>query len=167
MELNEIAGLTEEQTAAIQKLLQSETDKVRTDYSGKLKVVSDELNKYKPAEKSPQELELEARLKALEDKEKELNKKEQQALIANKFKEKGLPVELSTFVNLGEDIDTGIETVATALNSFYLNSNHKPESHTNVGNSISREQFKKMSYMERAELHRSNPTLYKLLTKNN
>ena len=48
MELN-IEGLTQEQIEAVQKIIQSETDKVRTKYSSELKTVNDELAKYKPA----------------------------------------------------------------------------------------------------------------------
>ena len=48
-------GLSEEQLANVNKYVQSETDKVRTDYSKKLKDANDELAKYKPVEKSDEE----------------------------------------------------------------------------------------------------------------
>ncbi|WP_406542432.1 hypothetical protein [Clostridium ljungdahlii] len=59
----------------LNKSIQSETDKVRTEYSKKLKDATDELNKYKPVEKSDGEIEMEKRLKVLEDKEKKLLRK--------------------------------------------------------------------------------------------
>ena len=164
MEITEINGLTEEQIAGVTKLIQSETDKVRTDYSGKLKLANEELDKYKPANKSESELQFEARIKALEDRENELNAKERTNTIASKLKEKGLPAELYSIVNVGEDIDADIEKVAGALSAYFLNSNYKPESHaSNKG--ITKDQFKKMSYLERTKLFQENPELYKILAQ--
>ena len=71
MELN-IEGLTQEQIDAVTKLVQSETDKVRTKYSTELKTVNDELAQYKPAEKSDAEKALEQRIANLEAKELQL-----------------------------------------------------------------------------------------------
>ena len=51
MNIDEL-NLTDEQMALVSKYVQSETDKVRTDYSSKLKTVNEELAKYKPKEKS-------------------------------------------------------------------------------------------------------------------
>ena len=163
MELTEL-NLTEEQLANVQKLIQSETDKVRTKYSAELKTANDELAKYKPVEKSETEKALEARLKALEDKEAELNAKERSQTIASKLKEKGLPEELASFISIGEDIDADVEKVGTALGNYFLNSNYKPESHAN-NKGLTKEQFKRMSYMERTKLYNENPELYKMLSK--
>lgn len=163
MELTEM-NLTEEQLTMVQKFVQSETDKVRTKYSAELKTANDELAKYKPVEKSETEKALEARLKALEDKEAELNAKERSQTIASKLKERGLPEELASLITVGEDIDADVEKVGTALGNYFLNSNYKPESHAN-NKGTTKEQFKRMSYMERTKLFQENPELYKMLSK--
>ena len=164
MELTEITGLTQEQIESVKKFVQSETDKVRTDYSTKLKTANDELSKFKPAEKSDAEKALEERIKKIEEKEKLLNDKEKQNTISEKLKEKGLPIELSSFINIGDDVDSDVDKVVTALGKYFLNSNFKPESHaSNKG--ITKEQFAKMSYLERAKLYEENPELYKMLAK--
>lgn len=163
MEIN-IEGLTDEQMQSVQKLVQSETDKVRTDYSMKLKGVNEELSKYKPAEKSQMEIEFEQRLKALEDKERELNLKERSNAISSKLKEKGLPEELSKFITVGENLEEDIDNIATALGGYFLQGNYKPESHAN-NKGITKEQFKKMSYMERTKLFQENPELFNSLAK--
>lgn len=163
MELNEM-NLTEEQLTMVQKYVQSETDKVRTKYSQDLKTANEELAKYKPVEKSETEKALEARLKALEDKEAELNAKERSQMIASKLKEKGLPEELASFINIGENIDEDVEKVGSALGNYFLNANYKPESHAN-NKGLTKEQFKRMSYMERTKLFNENPELYKMLSK--
>lgn len=163
MELKEL-NLTEEQLTLVQKYVQSETDKVRTDYSQKLRTANDELAKYKPVEKSETEKALEQRLKALEDKEAELNAKERSQTIASKLKAKGLPEELASFITVGEDIEGDVEKVGTALGNYFLNTNFKPESHAN-NKGTTKEQFKRMSYMERAKLYKENPELYKMLSQ--
>jgi hypothetical protein len=163
MELNEL-NLSEEQLANVQKLIQSETDKVRTKYSQELKTANDELAKYKPVEKSETEKQLEQRLKALEDREAELNAKERSQNIASKLKAKGLPEELAQFITVGENIDEDVEKVGAALGNYFLNANFKPESHaSNKG--ITKEQFRTMSYMERTKLYKENPELYKMLAQ--
>ena len=85
-------------------------------------------------------------------------------MIASKFKEKGLPEELASFINIGENIDEDVEKVGTALGSYFLNANYKPESHAN-NKGLTKEQFKRMSYVERAKLFQENNELYKALSK--
>lgn len=163
MELTEL-NLSEEQMAVINKAIQSGADKVRTEYSTKLKTANDELAKYKPVEKSEAEKTLESRLKALEDKEKELANKETSLTVASKLKEKGLPEELASYLNLGDDIDQSIESVGATLGTYFLNNGNKPSNHTKQ-QSVTKEQFKKMGYGERAKLASENPTLYQALNK--
>lgn len=156
MDLNEL-NLNEEQLAAVTKYVQSETDKVRTKYV-------QELAKYKPAEKTEAELKLEERIQALEAREQELQKKEHSAAIAAKLKERGLPEGLSSLLNIGENIDEDVEKVGNALGNYFLNTNFKPESHA-ANKGITKEQFRKMGYTERAKLYQENPELYKILSK--
>lgn len=163
MELKDL-NLTEEQLASVQRYVQSETDKVRTDYSQKLRAVNDELTKYKPVEKTESEKALEQRIKLLEDREAELNAKERSQQIASKLKAKGLPEDLAQYISVGDDIDADIDKVGVALGNYFLNANYKPESHaSNKG--LTKEQFSRMSYMERTKLYKENPELYKMLAQ--
>ena len=163
MELSEL-GLSEEQVELVKKYAQGCEDRVRTDYSKKLKDANEELAKYKPTEKSETEKTLESRLKALEDKEKELANKEKSLTVASKLKEKGLPEELASYLNLGDDIDKSIESVGATLGTYFLNNGNKPNNHTKQ-QSVTKEQFKNMGYGERAKLASENPTLYQALNK--
>ncbi len=162
MELTEL-GLTTEQLEVVNKVIQSGADKVRTEYSLKLKDVNNELAKYKPLEKSDEEKAIEERQKALADKEKELFAREKSYQINEKLSAKGLPIELGKFINLGENEDETIEEFGNALNSILLNSNYKPTNH-NKSDGISKEDFKNMNYMERSKLFETNPELYKKLS---
>lgn len=162
MELNEL-GLSEEQLANVQKLVQGAEDRVRTDYSKKLKDANDELSKYKPVKKSDAEKDLETRLKALEDKEREIANKEKSLTVASKLKEKGLPEELASYLAIGEDVDKTIESVGTTLGNYFLNNGNKPNNHT-TNKGLTKADFKKMSYGERAKLFKESPELYKALS---
>ena len=161
MELTEL-GLSDEQLEVINKAIQSEGDKIRTKYSSEIK----ELKAKLPVEiqKSEAEIQLETRLKALEDKEKELANKEKSLTVASKLKKKGLPEELASYLNLGDDIDKSIESVGATLGTYFLNNGNKPSNHTKQ-QPVTKEQFKKMGYGERAKLASENPTLYQALNK--
>lgn len=164
MELNEL-NLSEEQLANVQKILQSHEDRIRTDYSRKLKDAETELAKYKPQEKSESEKKLEERIAALEAKEQELANKEKSMTIAEKLKSKDLPQDLAKFLNVTDDnLDSTIEEVAKMFGGHFLDKTNKPTNHaTNRG--VTKADFKKMSYSQRAQLYQENPQLYEALSK--
>ena len=163
MELTEM-NLTDEQLANVQKYVQSHEDRIRTDYSKKLKDANDELAKYKPVEKSDAEKALEDRISALEAKEKELANKEKAMTIANKLKEKELPEGLAQYLSVGDDVDKAIDEVGALFGNYFLNGSNKPSNH-NTNKGITKKDFQKMGYMERTKLFQENPTLYEALNK--
>ena len=163
MNIDEL-NLTDETKAQVEKLLQSETDRIRTEYSKKLKDVNEELNQYKPKEKSDAEKALEERISALEAKEKELANKEKAMTIANKLKEKELPEGLAKYLSVGDDIDKTIEEVGTLFGNYFLNGSNKPSNHT-TNKGITKKDFQKMGYMERTKLFQENPQLFEILNK--
>ena len=163
MELTEM-NLTDEQLANVQKYVQSHEDRIRTDYSKRLKDANDELAKYKPVEKSDAEKALEDRISALEAKEKELANKEKAMTIANKLKEKGIPTELAQYLSVGDDVDKTIDEVGALFGNYFLNGSNKPSNHT-TNKGITKKDFQKMGYMERTKLFQENPTLYNALNK--
>ncbi|GAA0723675.1 hypothetical protein GCM10008905_16580 [Clostridium malenominatum] len=160
-------NLTEEQLQGVQKVLQSETDKVRTDYTKKIKSLDEELTTLRPKPKTEEEKALEERLKVLEDKEKEITKKEMEFKITETLESNGLPKQLAKYLNMqgAEDLGSYLGEVKEVLNNHILNGSFKPKEHNknpNVG--ITKEQFSKMSYAERAELYNTNADLYNRLT---
>lgn len=163
MELQEL-NLPEEQMAVINKAIQSEGDKVRTKYSTEMKELKDELNQYKPKEKSDAEKSMEERLKALELKEQEIANKEKSYTVKEKLQEKGLPLDLAKYISVGDDVDATIEELGGTLNNFFLSNGYKPSNHTK-SEVFTKEQFRKMSYTERNKLFETNPELYKALAK--
>ena len=95
MELKEL-NLTEEQLQGVQKILQSETDKVRTEYSKKIKDLESKL----PKEMTPEEKAFNERVKALEEREKAIAEKEYMSTVQGKLKDKGLNEQLAQYLNV-------------------------------------------------------------------
>ena len=163
MNIDEL-NLTDETKAQVEKLLQSETDRIRTEYSKKLKDVNEELSQYKPKEKSDSEKALEERIAKLEAREKELANKEQSMTLASKLKEKNLPTDLAKYLNVGEDMDKTIDEVGALFGNYFLDGSNVPSNH-NTNKGITKKDFQKMGYAERAKLYAENHTLFEALSK--
>lgn len=131
----------EKLNGVVEKSIQSETDKVRTEYSKKVK----ELEQYKPKEKSEAQIELENIKIEL------ANTKFQKSL-----KEIGIDDNLAKFIKSDCDVKE--------LGEFYKGFNQANKDfipNKNMGdNSITKEQFKDMNISERTKIYQSNPELY-------
>ena len=141
-------NLTEEQLEGVQKVLKSETDKVRTDYSKKIKELEGKL----PHEMTPEEKALDDRIKALEEREKAIAQKEFEANLQGKLKDKGLNEQLVKYLNVQgvEDLETYLDEVVKVVGSQI--EGYKPRGHeSNAG--VTKEQFQRMSYIEKTNLY--------------
>lgn len=127
------------------KAIQSETDKVRTEYSKKVK----ELDQYKPKEKSAEQIELENLKSEL------ANTKFQKSLI-----DIGVSNDLGKYLKSDIDLDE-FKTFYEGFNQSkdYVAKNHAKDT------GMSKEQFKALSYGEKAKLYTENPSLYAQLKK--
>jgi hypothetical protein len=147
---------TEEDVA---KLIQSASDKVRTEYSAKLKEKEDSSSTY------------ETKLKELEQKEQEIAKKEKMFKVSETLKNNGLDSQLSKYLNLEgvEDIESYTKEVAGVIQKHItdsaINNSFKPSNHVGNKDAISKDDFMKMSYADRVNLFKSNEELYKRLSK--
>ncbi|SDL32378.1 protein of unknown function [Clostridium cochlearium] len=155
----ETKTFTEEE---LQKKVQSAEDRIRTEYSKKIKALEEELRELKPKEKSPEQLELEERIKALEDKEKELEEKELELKISKTLENNGLPSQLAKYLNTTgvEDVESYLGEIKEVLNKHLVDNSFKPKDHAGNKTSITKEQFKKMSLIEKQKLYRENEALY-------
>lgn len=149
-ELTQELGLNEEQTQKlteeVTKSIQSETDKVRTEYSKKVK----ELEKFKPVEKTETEIELEKTKKELES-----------IKFQSSLKKLGINDDMVKYIRSDIDVEEfskfykGFTTVTQ--NDFI------PNQHNTGNNGITKEQFKSMGIEERTKLYSENPSLYQQL----
>lgn len=155
-------NLTEEQMEVVNKALQSEGDKVRTEYSKKIKDLEGKL----PKELSADEKVLQERIKAIEEKEKALQQKELTNNLQAKLKDKGLNEQLANYLNIQgvEDLETYITDIAKVIN-VQLDDSYKPKDHERHDSKITKEQFHAMNYVEKMNLYNTNKTLYDALSK--
>lgn len=160
-----VKTFTEEE---VNKLKQSAEDKVRTEYTKRIKALESELKEYKPKTLTEEEKSLQDKLKAIEDKEKELAKKEMEFKMAETLENNGLTKQLAKYLNLQgvEDIESYVGEVKEILNNHLTNNSFKPNKHSNNNNNtITKEEFKKMDYSKRIKLYNTNKELYNLLSK--
>lgn len=144
-------GMTPEQfEEVISKVVQSSQDKVRTEYTAKIKELEGKL----PAEKSEKEIELETKLQEIAQKEKRFTLMEQ-------LTKEGLPVGLAEHLSASADI----AKLKNEFQQMVLNSGFKPTGHKPTETTITKEQFKTMGYSERVKLAETAPELYQALTQ--
>ena len=167
-----------------EKKLQSETDKRVNQALATAKAkwekemankIDSQLKDYeKKAKMTPEELkalDLEEKFKMLEAKEKEYQSMTRKMEINQKLQEKKLSTLLVDFV-YSDDMEKVDQNIAT-LEQLVLGmvneevekriSSSKPKSSVNTAG-LDKETFKKMTVLERQELFRTNPTLYKQLS---
>ena len=170
---NEPKTYTQEE---VDKLLQSEADRRVSEALKKQAKKNEE--KVREAEKLAKmsadekyEYELEQREKAIQAKEKELALAENKNVASKILADKGLSLELVDFV-IAEDAETmksNIDVLARAFKKSVKAEVEKrlgsPVPKKNLGNpdSITREQFNKMSLDEQSRLYQENPEIYKAL----
>lgn len=116
------------------------------------------------ADKAIKEIYTDEQLEKLLEKP-DTNNKERAMTIADKLKAKGLPSELAQYLNLGEDIDGSIDKVGDTLCNYFLGQVSNPSGNHATNKSITKADFAKMSYAERAKLFQENNELYKALSK--
>ncbi len=149
-------GMTvEEFNQAIEKTVQSETDKVRTDYTKQIKDLEVKL----PKEKSQSEIELEERIKNVEKKEREFK-------LIEKLEEKKLPKGLSKFIAVGDDeLESIGDELGKILSSIISDNSFKPTGHKKTETVITKEQFKQYGYTQREKFATEHPELFEQYTK--
>jgi hypothetical protein len=168
----EIKTYTQEE---VNDLLQREVDRRIT---SALKKQAEKFNKEKAEyeklrdmdEKQRAEYEFNKRVEEFELKEKEFNLIQNKLSASKVLAERGLPVGFVDYI-VAEDADTMMDNITTferewkaAINDAIttrLASSGKPGSKANTQTGLTKEEFKKMSISQQAELYRTNPELYK------
>ena len=145
IEVNE--EMYEQLNSAVDKEIQSSNDRIRTEYTKKVK----ELEQFKPVEKSETEIELETLKKELAD-----------TKFSKTLKDIGVEDSLAKFIRSDanvEELGTFIKGFAQAQKDFIPNNMNQNES------SITKEEFKNMNYQQKAELYEKSPELFQLLNQ--
>lgn len=126
--------------AEVQGILQSECDKIRTEYSKKLKAAQDKVAELTPPAKSDAEIALEAKAAELAQREKVLA-----------CKEAGIDGAFADLLRDDADLSRLSELLATGQG--YQPSGHKKT------DGLTKEAFQAMSYSEQATLYAESPNI--------
>ena len=147
----------------LKKVIQGAEDSIRTEYSKKIK----ELEKKLPKQKTPEELSVEERIKALEERERQADIREQKLNAEGILKDKGLDTKLSKYLSLDgvEDLETYINEIAEVVGKQSKGSSYNPKAHKSTGTTITKDQFKRMSLIEKQKLYETDKDTYLALTK--
>ena len=151
---NDSITLTNDELA---KRIQSAEDKLRTKYSKQIKELEKKLKDATPVQKSEQELDYEQRLAKLEARERaqELN----EALDA-----KGIDRNMAKFLKQDVSVDDLASVIDTLVTSRNKQNSYVPSGHKS-GESLTKEDFKRMNMDEKEKLFNEQPELYRALAR--
>lgn len=146
--------------ADFDKKLQGAADKVRTDYSKKIKDLETKIKELTPAQKSEAEIDFENRLAALEAKEKRM-------ALFDSLSENDVSSDFADYLKDGADVKKFSEiyksAIETAVQKKIQANGYVPNGHKS-GESLTKDDFKKMNMTEKEQLFNNNPELYKTLS---
>lgn len=158
----------------VQKMIQSETDKLTNDYNKKLKDKDKELEKFK-TEKMTEEERKAHEIEQIKQ-ENELLKQEKLGFIAQtELAKQSLPLEASELIS-GENEEEIVKKVSTLkliidnavtakTGELYRNKGTEHKQGSEKVGAMTKEEFSALSLKERTELFNTNPDLYNELSK--
>lgn len=168
MELTEL-NLNEDQLKGVKEIINNESEKIRTDYDKKYKTTEEyeKLNiSYK--ELDGKYLNLTNELLELREYKTKSEEKIRQDNIVKILKDNGLNSELAQYLNIkdkdGEELQNYIKGIAEIVSKqqkdFVPNFQHN-----NFKSTITKEDFNKMSLLEKTKLYKENKDLYNLFNR--
>jgi hypothetical protein len=145
-----------------EKAKQSAEDKVRTKYVKDIKALEDKIKELTPVQKSASEIELENRLKTLEDDKKAVEAEKKHLSLVTSLTGKNLPKDIADYLKDDIDIEKFSSVMENIINQSKIGNGYNPTGHSQNEN-MTKEQFKNLSYDDRIKLYNTNPTVYKAL----
>lgn len=144
------------------KAIQAAEDRLRTKYSKTIKSLEDKITELTPVEKTDAEKDFEQRLADLERKEKESDEKAKALALKTVLQSHGLDANIADYLKSDVDAEafsTDIEKIVAARMAA---GGYKPSGHQ-TNQPITKAEYDKMSYDEKAELYRRDPESWKRL----
>lgn len=145
--------------AEFDKKIQGEGDRVRTEYSKKVKELEAKVKELTPVEKTEAEIDFENRLAALEAREKK-------AALLDSLTANGISHEFADYFKSDADIETFSKIYKSVIDSEVQKkvqaNGYVPDGHKS-GTSVTKEDFAKMSMTQKEKLYTENPELYETL----
>lgn len=138
----------------------------KEDYEAKVNEYESKINELGGKELSEEEKKLLEKQKELADKEKALLDKENMYNLSEILEENGLPKSLAQHLKYGdkEINEKLVEGLTQIFADVKFNNSFKPNGHKK-NDGMTKEQFSKLSYVERVKVFETNPELYKKLSE--
>lgn len=147
------------------KRIQSAEDRVRGHYSKEIKDLKDRIKELTPVEKSQAEIDLENRIAALEESERNVAAQKRRLEFQENLTNKGLDKGLVDFLRDDADVDALVSVLDEIVKSRMKSKGYVPTNHDS-DDKITPEEFKKMSYTQKLSVMQNQPELYKRLMAN-
>lgn len=144
------------------KAIQAAEDRLRTKYSKDIKALEEKVASLTPAKKTDAELAIEQRLADLERKEKENEAKSKVLNLKSSLQSHNIDTDIADYLNLDIDIEAFNANIEKIINERLTAGGYKPTGHQ-TNQPITKNEYDKMTYDERAELYRRDPESWKRL----
>lgn len=145
------------------KAIQSAEDRVRGKYSKEINDLKVKVLKLSPVEKSQAEIELENRIAALEESERNIAEQKRKLDFQENLSNKGLDKSLVDFLKDDTDVDALVSVIDEIVKSRMKSNGYVPTEHSS-DDKVTPEEYKKMSYSEKVALSEKSPELFKRLS---
>lgn len=146
------------------RAIQSAEDRVRGKLSKEIKELQAKVQELSPVEKTQEQIDLEKRIAKLEESEKEVAAREKRLAFQENLSNKGIDKSLFDYLKDDTDVDALSNVIDEIVKARMKSNGYVPTNHSS-DDSVSQEEFDKMSYDKRVEIYQKNPTLYEKLTK--
>ena len=144
------------------KAIQSAEDKVRGKLSKEINTLKEKIKELSPVEKSQAEIDLENRIAALEESERQVQEQKRKLEIQELLSGKNLDKTLVDFLKDDADVEALSNIIDEIVKSRMKSNSYVPGDHTS-DDKVTPEEFKKMSYSQKLELSEKSPELFKRL----
>lgn len=144
------------------KAIQAAEDRVRTKYSKTIKSLEEKITELTPVEKTDAEKDFEQRLADLERKEKESDERAKALALKTVLQSHGLDANIADYLKPDVDAEAFSTDVEKIVIARMAAGGYKPSGHQ-TNQPITKAEYDKMSYDEKAELYRRDPESWKRL----
>ena len=145
------------------KAIQSAEDRVRGKMSRTIRELQEKVKELTPVEKTQDQIDLENRIAALEQSEREVADQKRKLDMQEQLAGKGIDKAMVDYIKDDVDVEAFSALVDTIVKSRVKSNGYVPGDHSS-DEKITPEDFRKMNYTEKAALYREHPVTYKRLT---
>lgn len=149
--------------ADFDKAIQSAEDKLRGKYSKEIQELKDKIQELTPVQKSQAEIDLENRIAALEESERNIAAQKRRLDVQENLSNKGVDKALVDYLKDDADVDALVNIIDGIVKSRMKSNGYVPTEHSS-DEKVTPEEFKRMTYSQKVELSERSPELFKRLS---